>query len=383
MLSAVEILNRKTMLKDSIDQAVAENNLDEARRMEGRIAELDEMLSEAVKAEDEAKAQALAKGSVVSTFKPKNIAEKFLGARNEFKGLSEGQVLNVVTIDDPTFEDTSVPGWGESPFVTFADSLAKGTTEGDIKYMRRKKRGTNVDTWKSGQTGTKAASDFEWEKKTAPLEIIATTVPVEEPTLKRYGELQNLLVNELSIGLREKKDEHVFAGSDSEGITGIINTTGIQTYTAKTGDQVVDSIRRMVTLAIMNSRLYPTCVCVAPQVKEAIDLLKDKNDAYLTLMTNGRIWNLPVIEDVNLVTTSTTGSGDAAKTYLHFGAMVYYANAATVFTDGAQQLDVDRVNDQFNRNQLTIRLEEANALKVVYPDAFVWCADAIAKQEVA
>lgn len=383
MLSAVEILNRKTMLKDSIDLAVAEDRLDDARRMEGRIAELDDMLADAVKAEEEAKQQALVKGAVVQTFKPKNMTERFLGARSEFKGLAEGQVLNVVAIDDPTIEDTSIPGWGESPYYTFADSLAKGTTEGDVKYMRRKTRGTNVAAWKSGQTGTKAASNYEWEKKTAPLEVLATSVPVEEPTLKRYGELQNLLENELSIGLREEKDAHVFAGSDSEGIAGIINTTGIQTYTAKTGDHVVDSIRRMVTLAIMNSRLYPTCVCVAPQVKETIDLLKDDNGAYLTLMANGRVWNLPVIEDVNLVTTSTTGSGDTAKTYLHFGAMVYYANAATVFTDGAQSLDVDRVNDQFLRNQLTIRIEEANALKVVYPDAFVWCADAITKQEVA
>lgn len=383
MLSAVEILNRKTMLKDSIDLAVAEDRLDDARHMEGRIAELDDMLADAVKAEDEAKQQALAKGAVVQTFKPKNMTERFLGARSEFKGLAEGQVLNVVAIDDPTIEDTSIPGWGESPYYTFADSLAKGTTEGDIKYMRRMKRGTNVAAWKSGQTGTKAASNYEWGKKTAPLEVLATSVPVEEPTLKRYGELQNLLENELSIGLREEKDAHVFAGSDSEGITGIINTTGIQTYTAKTGDHVVDSIRRMVTLAIMNSRLYPTCVCVAPQVKETIDLLKDDNGAYLTLMANGRVWNLPVIEDVNLVTTSTTGSGETAKTYLHFGAMVYYAHAASVFTDGAQSLDVDRVNDQFLRNQLTIRLEEANALKVVYPDAFVWCADAITKQEVA
>lgn len=375
MLSAVEILNRKTMLKDSIDQAVAEERLDDAKEMSGRIAELDDMLATAVKAEEEAKNAALAKGAVAPVFKPKNRVEQFLGARADFKGLNEGDVLNVVTIDDPVIEETSLPAWGESPFYNFADTLASGTTTGDVKYMRRKSREVNVKTWKSGQTELKASSDFEWEKKTAPLEILATSVPVEEPTLKRYGELQNLLENELTIGLREEKSARIFGGNDPEGITGIVNTTGIQTYTAKEGDQVVDSIRRMVTKAIMNSRLYPTCVCVAPQVKEAIDLLKDKNDAYLTLMTNGRVWNLPVIEDVNLVTKSDNK--------LHFGAMVYYANAATVFTDGALALDVDRVNDQFLRNQLTIRLEEANALKVVYPDAFVWCKDAIAAEAVA
>lgn len=383
MLSAVEILNRKTMLKDSIDQAVAEDRLEDARVLEGRIAELDDMLSDAVKAEDEAKQAAIAKGAVVQNLKPKNRVEMFFGNRSDFKPLDEGTTISVVTIDDPTFEDTSIPGWGESPFITFADTLASGTTDGDVKYMRRKTRGMNVQTWKSGQTAPKASSYFEWEKKTAPLEIIATSVPIEEPTLKRYGELQNLLENELTIGLKEEKDAHVFAGSDSEGITGIINTTGIQTYTAKSGDNVVDSIRRMVTLAIMNSRLYPTCVAVAPQVKETIDLLKDDNGAYLTLMSNGRVWNLPVIEDVNLVTVKKEGSGDTAVTKMHFGCMVYYAAAATVFTDGAQTLDIDRVNDQFLHNQLTMRLEEANALKVVYPDAFVWCVDAIPAQVVS
>lgn len=399
MLTPVEILNRKTMLNDSIAKAVAEERMDDARRMEGQIMELDEMLASAIKAEEEMKAEALAKGSIVPPAVPRNRIERFLGARNAFKGLQigdavkvcmEGNIRNeepsgaattVVTIDDPTIEETTIPGWGESPFYGFADSLAHGTTTGDVKYMRRKTRGTNVGTWKSGET--KAASYFGWEKKTAPLEVIASTVPVEEPTLKRYGELQNLFENELSIGLREGKDARSVSGNDSEGVTGILNTVGIQEYTAKTGDHVVDTIRRMVTLAIMNSRLYPTCVCVAPQVKEAMDLLKDDNGSYLTLMANGRVWNLPVIEDVNLVTTTTTGSEPTQKTYMHFGCIVYYQNAATLFSDGAQTLAVGTVNDQFNKNQITIRLEEAIALKVAYPDAFVYCQDAIAKEEVA
>ena len=396
MLTPVEILNRKTMLNDSIAKAVAEERMDDARRMEGQIMELDEMLASAIKAEEEMKAEALAKGSIVPPAVPRNRIERFLGARNAFKGLQvgdaitvcmEGNVKNtsstttVVTIDDPTIEETTIPGWGASPFYGFADSLAHGTTNGDVKYMRRKTRGTNVGTWKSGET--KAASYFEWEKKTAPLEVIATTVPVEEPTLKRYGELQNVLENELSIGLHEERDAHAVSGNDSEGITGILNTVGIQEYTAKTGDHVVDSIRRMVTLAIMNSRLYPTCVCVAPQVKEAIDLLKDDNGSYLTLMANGRVWNIPVIEDVNLVTMTTTGADSTLKTFMHFGCIVYYQNAATLFSDGAQTLAVGTVNDQFNKNQLTLRLEEANALKVAYPDAFVYCQDAIPKEEVA
>lgn len=375
MLKPIEILNKKTMLNDSIAKAVEEERMDDARRMEGQIALLDEMLPDAIKAESELAANA---PQVTKAFVPKNMGQRFLGARNEFKPLTDGFSITkaqdaVVSIENPTIEETTLPGWGESPFYTFADTLAKGTTDGDVKYMQRKKRDLNVKPWKSGET--KAESELAWVKKTAPIELLATYIPVEIPTLSRYGELESTINNELRIGLAEKKDNRALVGDDSEGMVGILNTSGIQTYTAKDGDHVVDSIRRMVTLAIMNSRLYPNYIAVAPQVKEAIDLLKDANGAYLTLMANGRVWNLPVIEDVNMVVQE--GST------LHFGAMVYFSQAATLFSVDAQTLRVGTVNDQFVKNQLSLLLEESNALKVTYPDAFVYCKDAIASLEVA
>lgn len=384
MLKPIEILNKKTMLNDNIAVAIQEERMDDARRMEGQIALLDEMLPDAINAETELAAAA---PQVTKAFVPKNMGQHLLGARNEFKPLAEGDATtitpstiasNVVSIENPTVEETTVPGWGDSPFYTFSDTLAKGTTDGDVKYMQRKKRDVNVQPWKSGET--KAESDLQWVKKTASIELLATYIPVEIPTLSRYGELESTINNELRIGLKEKKDERTLVGDDTEGMVGILNTVGIQTYTAKSGDHVVDSIRRMVTLAIMNSRLYPNYVVVAPQVKEAIDLLKDENGAYLTLMANGRVWNLPVIEDVNMV-VSTTDTDD--KVTLHFGAMVYFSQAATLFSADAQTLRVGTVNDQFVKNQLSLLLEESNALKVTYPDAFVYCKDAITAQAVA
>lgn len=379
MLKPIEILNKKTMLNDQISVAVQEERMDDARRMEGQIALLDEMLPDAIKAESEIAANAQ---QITKAYVPKNMGQYLLGAKNEFKPLEAGFMVTkpldaVVSIPDPTIEETTVPGWGESPFFTFADTLAKGTTDGDVKYMQRVKRNLNVKPWKSGET--KAESELTWTKKTAPIELLATYIPVEIPTLSRYGELESTINNELRIGLAEKKDERCLVGDDTEGMVGILNTTGIQTYTAKDGDHVVDSLRRMVTLAIMNSRLYPNYIAVAPQVKEAIDLLKDSNGSYLTLMANGRVWNLPVIEDVNMVVAETSGD----KATLHFGAMVYFSQAATLFSCDAQTLRVGTVNDQFVKNQLSLLLEESNALKVTYPDAFVYCKDAIAATEVA
>lgn len=393
MLKPIEILNKKTMLQDAIGVAVSEERMEDAHRMEGQITILDEMLQDSLKEEAELAANASA---ITPVFAPKNMGQRFLGARNQFKPLEEGNSITIplnadtaatatapspVSIPDPTIEETTVPGWGESPFYTFADTLAKGTCEGDVKYMRRKNHGINVKPWKSGET--KAVSELTWEKKTASVELLATYIPVEIPSLSRYGELESTINNELRIGLAEKKDERCLQGDDTEGMVGVLNTAGIQTYTAKTGEHPVDSIRRMVTLAIMNSRLYPTHIVCAPQVKEAIDLLKDDNGAYLTLMTNGRIWNLPVIEDVNMVTATTETVDSKEVTTLHFGMMVYFGQAATLFSCDTQTLRVGTVNDQFVKNQLSLLLEESNALKITYPDAFVYCADAITAQVVS
>lgn len=382
-MNPIEIMNRITMLRDQIEAAVGEERMDDARRMEGQIEELNNMLRDAVAAQDEAMSQTVLAKISQPSFVARTLSQRFLGARDAFKPLAIGTTLtaqNVISVEDPTIEETTIPGWGASPLYAFCDTLAHGTTTGDVKYMRRKTHTQKAAIWKSGQT--KAESIYDWEKKTAPIEIIAHTVPVEEPTLQRYGELQNVIEVELENGIVEKRDENCLVGNNQEGIVGVLNTAGIQTYTAKSDDHVIDSIRRMVTMAIMNSRLYPTHIAVAPQVKEAIDLLKDNNNAYLTLMTNGRIWNLPVVEDINLVTTTTKEVSGATKTTMHFGCIVYYGNAATLFGVDTMKLAVGTVNDQFAKNQLTLRMEESNALKIVYPDAFVYCADAIAAVEV-
>lgn len=385
MSKVIELLNRKTMLADQIKQAVAEERMDDARRMEGQVMEIEASIMEAATEEDERRAAALSHVMAGGTFKPRNLAQAFLGAEDSFQPIVRDVTRltaknAAIYIPDPTVEETSLPTWGASPFYNFASTLASGSCDGPVKFWRRKSRDVNFQTWHPGKAepDTKAASDFQWEPKTALPEIVASYVPVEVPTLSHYSELQNIITNELTIGYYEERDARALNGNDENGIVGVTNTVGIQTYTAASGDHVVDTIRKMVTLCIMKSRLYPTHVCVAPQVKEAIDLLKDGNGAYLTLMVNGRVWNLPVIEDINLVTAETS---DSAVT-THYGVMVYYGNAAQLLAQDALTLRAGTIDKQFIQNQLCLLMEASNALKVVYPDAFVYCADGIPSTSV-
>jgi len=376
-MNLIEIMNRKTLLSDQIAVAMSEERIEDARRLEGRIAELDEMMMDAAKAEEELRARAAA-GAVVSGRRPCNLTERLIGFRDEFNGIEEGfrNTATIVSIGDPTIEETSVPGWGESPWYTFAGTLAQGVTDGDVKFLRRKTRTNSAATWTPNQESPseKAQSYYEWEKATAQLEIVAHHVPIEKPTLKRYGELMSIIENELTIGKAEVLDAKCLSGNTATGIVGVLNTSGLQTHTrAQTGEHAVDAIRKMVTKCINISRMYPDYVAVAPQVKEAIDLLKDDNGSYLTIMTNGRVWNLPLIEDVNLVIDTTAGG----TTTRHYGAVVYCHRAATLFSTGEDALEVGYIDKQFTKNQLSLLLEGEHALKVAIPDAFVYCQDAI------
>ena len=387
-MTVIEILNRQTVLRDQMDQAIAEERMEDARNIEGRIAELDDMMREAAEAEANAMAQAQSLAAAApSAFAPRNFAQGILGDPHNFTGLEKGQKYRntassgAVVLPTPLTEETSLPGWGTLP-INFAGTLAHGTCDGDVKYFRRGTRNASVGTWKPGTDQVKSQSGFTWTKDTAFVEWLATWVPIEEPTLKRYGELESIINVELSNEMDDVEDQRYLRGSDSQGIKGVLGQTGVQSYTAASGDTVVDSLRKMIQKCYLNSRLYPTAIAVTPDVAMSIDLLKDTTGHYLTLMLNGRLWNLPVVEDINLVTVTQTTKTSKTYDVTHNSAMVYYGDAATVMDCDARQVGTGLINAQYTQNQLTLRMEESKALKVTYPDAFVHCLDIIPATEV-
>ena len=108
-----------------------------------------------------------------------------------------------------------------------------------------------------------------------------------------------------------------------------------------------------------------------PYVAESVNLEKDKNGRYINQMVNGKLWALNVVEDLNL--TETTGESSPKKTT--YGMMVYLPNAATFYTKMGETLEVGLVNDQFIRNEKTIRINGQYGLKVTFPKAFSYLAD--------
>ena len=393
-LSSIEIQNKKHALDDSIAEAekrfnAAEGDAKDAIRDEigiykGQKKALDEMLDDVLAEED-----AIRRGGGVplaSQPEPEakastgTVAERLLGDVRDFKPLQKGQTLTMSVTDDapdyglPRRErvDYTLPSQlsTELPSFGFIDSLAKGTTNGDIKYFVPKGVDNKADFWDAGNL--KATSTMEYEQAIALVDTIAHGMPVLEENLADYGQLRSMINIELMAGLRLKEAwaalnaNRTSAGS-ATGMVGVLNNSGIQKYTAKPKDTLEDTIRRMKTDSFIGSKFMPTHIAVHPYVTEQLELSKDANGRYLNVMVNGRLWALRVVEDMNLV-TGTSGS-------YKYGVLVYWNQAATWYTRATDSLAVGVVNDQFMHNELTIRAEGRHALKVTYPKSFVYLAD--------
>ena len=93
----------------------------------------------------------------------------------------------------------------------------------------------------------------------APVRTIAHWEAAHRNVLADEPQLRSIIDNELLYGLRLEEDDQILNGSGTgEDLTGILNVSGIQTYswssgpsTAPVADTKADAIRRAMTLAFL------------------------------------------------------------------------------------------------------------------------------------
>jgi Phage capsid family len=320
----------------------------------------------------------LAIGDLLHGFNP---TEQAFGSREAFKGASAG-FRAVITLPScraltiPSFPgvvDQSIPAFADYPR-GFADTLIQAPTAGAVTFLRRGVRTNAAAQW---ATGEKAASSYEWVEATAPLTWIAHHTPISKTEASDWDQLDAIVRNELMIGLAQAKSVAALVGTNDAGIVGVTNTEGVQPYTVNAAadadgniDNVYDSIRRMATKVFLVSGFRPTHVAMSPQVKEQLDLLKGDDGHYLAITVGDRVWNLVIVEDCGLTVVDAS--------FTHNGVIVYANIGATWYTKESDNVEIGLVDDQFINNAYTLLAEGRNALAVKYPDAFCYCADAIA-----
>ena len=396
MFSSVQIHNKIVENRAKLDAAEKSFNAaegdekdiyrDTINQIKGENKALDEQLAEALDYEDKIRQGggiplADPNAGNKAEFKPKNFGEFVLGARDEFKGLQMGTSIALDSYQDfklleHTETDYSLPEQyiQSLPKLGIYNTLPRAVTDKDAVsfYEADPTQLTNAAaTWTPGNTIQ--MSGMAWKQRSFHMEQIANGMPLLENNLNDYNELMTLINGTLLYMQELAKGSKVLRAPKSNaetGMVGILNHEGIQKFTKGAGDTITDSVYKMSTDVFLGTGFIPTTVGMHPYVAESVNLEKDKNGRYINQMVNGKLWALNVVEDLNL-TETTSGSG--AKTT--YGMMVYLPNAATFYTKMGEKLEIGLVNDQFIRNEKTIRINGQYGLKVTFPKAFSYLAD--------
>lgn len=398
MKSSIEILNSITEINNlmeseekafnSTEGDVQAAHRDSINSLKGKRDALNEMLADVLAEEEKMRAA----GGVPLVAKapekesPVDFIGEFLGSRDDFKkaGGLYGRLGEKMKFAhdkaDPTYKlptpkktDYSLPGNIIDMPMGVIDVISKGTTDSNMEYMIPGKFTNNAAEWTPGTV--KAESDESWGKDEATMFWLAHSMPVSRDTLSNYGQLQAILSNDLMTGLRLKEAAALLNLDSSDTKKGILKKTGIQKYAAKQGDTLYDSVRRMKTMSWMETGIFPNYVAMHPLVTEHLDLMKDKNERYMMLTINGRMWGVPIVEDVNLV----SGEEGSQK----YGVLLFNSNSATWYTAESDALQIGLVNDQFVRNEFTLLAEGKHLITVQRPKSFVYMEDALAAPAAA
>jgi HK97 family phage major capsid protein len=216
---------------------------------------------------------------------------------------------------------------------------------------------------------TKPQSSFQFIGQQAPVRTLAHWEAAHRNVLADEPQLRSIIDNELMYGLRLQEDAQILNGDGSgENLTGILQTSGIQSYdwssgaTSPVADTKADALRRAATLAFL-AYYEPTGVVLHPNDWEDIELTKDTNGQYLVAVSvalggEPRIWRIPVVE------TPAIAEGTALVGAFGTGAQLYDREQASI-----------RISEQhadfFVRNAIVVLAEQRLALAVKRPEAFV------------
>jgi HK97 family phage major capsid protein len=220
---------------------------------------------------------------------------------------------------------------------------------------------------RTGSTFTaKPQSSFTFVGEQAPVRTLAHWEAAHRNVLADEPQLRSIIDNELLYGLRLQEDAQILTGDGvGENLTGILATSGIQTYSWSAGvlgDNKADAIRRAATLSFL-AYYEPTGVVLHPNDWEDIELSKDDNGQYLVAVSvamggEPKLWRIPVVD------TPAMTEGQALVGAFGTGAQLYDREQASI-----------RISEQhadfFVRNAIVVLAEQRLALAVKRPEAFV------------
>jgi HK97 family phage major capsid protein len=238
------------------------------------------------------------------------------------------------------------------------------TNSAAVVAERRAADGTSPPT--GGPTdvfGLKPKSNLTIVPITYPLATIAHIMYVHKNTLADEPRLRGLIDRDMIDGVKMVEDAQILWGDGvGDNLTGIMNTSGIQTYTGLNSDPRTAQIRRAMTRAIL-AYFVPTGVVMHPLDWEDLELETDDTGAYrlaVNVAVGGeqRVWRMKIVD------TPAMTEGRFLLGAFGSGAKLYDREAVNI------QVSTEN-RDMFERNAVTLRAEERVGLVVDRPESFV------------
>jgi HK97 family phage major capsid protein len=208
----------------------------------------------------------------------------------------------------------------------------------------------------------KPEAAFTFTEAEAPVRTIAHWVPITRQAAEDNATLVGYVEGRLSYGLDLRLNAQVLAGNGTApNLRGIINTTGVGTYTPGGAEARIITVRKAITIAQL-SEYQPDTVVLHPNDWQSVELDTDTAGQFrVSTVANGappRLWGLGVV-----VTTAIT-----TATYL-VGA---FRLGATLWErSGIRLLMSDSHGTNFTANIIVLLAEMRAALTVWRPAAFV------------
>lgn len=239
------------------------------------------------------------------------------------------------------------------------DLVNMSTTNSDaVEYVimdTRTNAAAIVSEYTGGNFGLKPESTITIDLKSAVVNTIATWIAVSRQILNDAPRLRQMIDNELAYMVKVVQENNL--------ITDILAWSGIQSRVHQVsgarfdaGDTIADTLRRAIT-DIYLEFYQPDGIVLNPAQGEALELLKDGNDAFLRVYdsASARIWRVPVVE------TAAMTAGTALVANFKLGVTVWDREQTQVLTG--------QPNDYFLRNAFALLAELREAHAVTRPKA--------------
>ena len=243
--------------------------------------------------------------------------------------------------------------------IDLLDLIPMGTTNQNAYVYMEETTYTNTAA-ETAEGAAKPEATLVLTQRTSPVRKIAVTLPVTDEQLEDVPGIQTYIESRLVNMVRQRLNTQILVGDGiAPNLLGLINVPGIQTQ-AKGADPTPDAVFKAMTLVETVGQANPSAVVLNPADWQDIRLLRTVDGLYIwgspAEAGPERIWGLPVVKAQGL-TAGTGVTGD-------------FRNYALLLERSPMSVAIGYVNDDFRRNQRTIRAEIRVAIVFFRPTAF-------------